>query len=104
LNILVRGYAAANARYSITATFGMHHYWRLGDVVEVIFQDPQGRVNFVRTETPRNYFEVEAIAYEMNTDQVQWRTTYTLRELTTYSAPTQAIPPTPSIPREHEDA
>jgi hypothetical protein len=97
------GYATANARCTITVTFGRHHYWRLCYIDEVIYQDPQGRVNFVRETTPKNYFEIEGISYDMNTDQVQWRTTYTLRELTTYSAPTQTIPPTPSVPRVHDD-
>ena len=94
---VVRGYAANNARYSVSLTFGIHTYWRLQDIVELIYEDPHGRVSFVRETPHRNYFEVIGIAYDIQTDTSQWRTTYTLRELTVYSAPEPTIPTMPAI-------
>jgi hypothetical protein len=92
-----RGYAAANARYTLTVNYGLHQYWRLGDLIEVLYTDPQGRVSFTRQpEAPRNYFEVESISYAWDTNQGIWRTTYTLREFTPYAAPAVTVPPTPA--------
>jgi hypothetical protein len=54
-------------------------------------------VNFVSGATPTNYFEIIAIQYDTNVDNKVWRTTYTLRELTTYTSPVPSIPP---VPRE----
>lgn len=95
-NFAARGYAAANARYTLRVMCGLHHYWRQGDIVEMIYQDPQGRVDFVSGDPPENYFEVEQVTYELNTEQGHWKTVYVLRELTTYTAPTPSIPAVPT--------
>jgi hypothetical protein len=92
-----RGYAAANARYDITITLGMHTYWRIQDIVELRYADPQGRVVFAASSPHTNYFEVTSISYDINTEGGQWRTTYTLRELTIYTAPVPDIPTMPAI-------
>jgi hypothetical protein len=47
-----------------------------GVIIEVVYSDPQGRVAFTAGSLRRNYFKVEGINYEMNTDQNQWRTSY----------------------------
>jgi hypothetical protein len=97
---VARGFAAKNARYAVELVFGQHLYWRLGDLIEVIFADRQQRVQF-ETGTPHtNYFEVVGISYDISMEQRQWRTTYQLRQLTTYTAPTQAIPAIPAFPTE----
>jgi hypothetical protein len=99
-----RGYAANNARYSIDVVYGLHTYWRLGDLVEVIYTDPQNRVSFVRNQTaPQNYFEVIGITYETALETGMWRTSYTLREITTYTAPTPTIPPVPAEVDDDEE-
>jgi hypothetical protein len=95
-NFTFRGYAAANARYTIRAIFGVHPYWRLGDLIEVIYED--SRVSFTPGVPERNYFEVESISYDINVGQMTWQTTYSLRELTTYNAPSAQIPPLPAAP------
>jgi PKD repeat protein len=100
-----RGYAAANTRYQIEVIFGIHIYWREGDIVEVIFADETMRVNFARTSGSsqgenRNWFEVTAISYELNLDSLAWKTSYSLRELTTYTAPNPDIPTIPPIPKQ----
>jgi hypothetical protein len=93
-----RGYAASNAHYSITLVYGFHTYWRPGDIIEVLYEDPSHRLNFAVTDPVTNWFEVEQITYEPNIEAGQWRTTYVLRELTTYAAPTPTIPPLPPDP------
>lgn len=92
----VRGYALANMRYRITAVFGMHTYWRFQDIIEVIFTDDQGRVAFTRG-SQHNWFEVDGISYDINAEGETWRTSYSLRELTVYNAPTPEIPAVPVL-------
>lgn len=93
-----RGFADANARYDLAVVFGMHSYWRLQDIVEVIYADAHGRVAFARTTTqPRNWFEVVSISYDIDTEGGKWRTSYTLRELTVYTAPEPDIPAVPAL-------
>ena len=92
-----RGYAAANARYDLSVTLPMHTYWRIQDIVEIRFHDPQGRVSFGVSVPPTNYFEVTTIAYDINSEAGRWVTTYILRELTVYTAPTPDIPAIPGI-------
>jgi len=99
-----RGFAAANARYTISATFGLHTYWRLGDLVEVLLSDTTLKLAFQRTSGASsgangNYFEVTNISYEPNLENLTWRTQYTLREITSYNAPTPFVPAIPALPK-----
>lgn len=92
-----RGFAAANARYDLSVSFGVHTYWRLQDIVEVIYADEHGRVKLVRGAPPRNWFEVVGISYDIDVEASRWRTTYSLRELTVYTAPEPDIPAVPEL-------
>ena len=93
-----RGYAAANARYTLEVTLGIVAYLRLGDILEVLYEDPQGRANFVSSIPATNLFEIESLSYQINTEQQTWLTVVSLRELTIYAAPVAVIPPIPSLP------
>jgi hypothetical protein len=74
-----RGYEAVRSRYVVEATFGLHTYWRLCDMVEVVYEDPQGRFELMppaEGQPRRNWFEVQGITYNINLEQNTWRTTY----------------------------
>lgn len=98
------GYAAARARTSVQATFGLHTFFRLCDLVVVA--PPSGAEAFfpsaaeIASQPGKSWYEVVGVTYRINVEQMTWETTYDLREATIYQAaqlPLE-IPPTPEMP------
>lgn len=110
-----RGFAASNVRYTLHAVFGMHTYWRLGDLVEVIFEDLQGRLVLGRGTDPDtgepnlshgsngNWFQVIGISYDINFEEYTWQTVYELEEVTSYTAPIPDVPACPPPPKPAQE-
>ncbi len=93
-----RGYAAQRSRYRLEVRYGLHTYFRPGDLIEVVYVNNQARVRIIppdEGQPNRNYFEIDSIAYAPDLNQQMWTTVYGLREVTIYTAPTPTIPATP---------
>jgi hypothetical protein len=92
-----RGYAAVRARYRAEAQYGLHTYFRLCDMLSIVYRDPLGRFDFVPSESgaPSNWFEIDGISYAPNIENGTWTTSYQMREVTIYNAPTPTIPEIP---------
>lgn len=95
-----RGYAAQRARLRVEISFGFHTYFRLGDLIEVVYENLDARVSILPGDPHRNFFEVDTVAYAPNLAQQSWSTVYGLRQLTVYTAPTPDIP---EVPPEVDD-
>jgi hypothetical protein len=103
-NFACRGYASSNTHYTLEVSFALQPYWRIGDIVELIYEDPAQGLAFQRAGSESsgmngNWFEVVSYSIDISLEETTWQTRYQLRELTVYTAPVPVIPSVPSPPK-----